>query len=148
MFLRPATEDDIPFLIKGFAETHAGVSHADSTSYEKRIRQDILSSTPKAYADVFTVNDNAVGYVVYAQGYFMSTGSIMWISQLYIDKKYRGHYFRDFIKLLKLKAKKLGAVRFVWCSEIHNERLSKLWRLGKAKNLNESFSFWSTSTEV
>lgn len=144
--LIPAVTDDIPFLIKGFHETHAGIEHADAITYEERLRSDGFSNTPKFSVMLFTHGDQKIGYVAYAPSYFMSTGAVMWISQVYIDPQYRGRYFRDVVFLLKQHAAQQNMVRLVWCSEAHNSRLERLWTIGDAKRLNNDFVFWATKT--
>jgi hypothetical protein len=144
----PATSNDIPFLIKGFHETHAGIDHADVVTYEERLRSDGFSSQPKFSVLLFLQENQKIGYVVYAPSYFMSTGAVMWISQIYIHPEYRGRYFREVTSLLKQHAVQQNMVRLVWCSESGNNRLDRLWTIGGAKRLNENFIFWATKTVV
>jgi hypothetical protein len=138
-----ASLDDIDFLLEGFRATHFNITSDDELKYRQRLQEDIFNSSPLATVFILKKGDDKAGYVVYSPCYFVSTGLVWWISQIYIDPKYRGFYFKKVFNSLKELASKNNVKSLIWCTHPDKDNINQLWLKADARNLNSHFIFWS-----
>ena len=142
MHFRSATQDDLEFLIQGFHETHGGLSHASEEEFRGRLKNDFFVQHPKATLLILEEKKDKVGYVLFSQSYFASTGPVLWVSQAYVAPEFRGKGSRALLNAMKDKAKELGALRLIWATDAKKSALSPLWKRIGAKDWTSDYTFW------
>jgi len=87
ILIRPATEADIPFILKGN-------QIIEEKSYEQvpnpltaqRIKDEVLvADNPMAFIMVAEVDGEHAGFIIYSFYYLASEGQAIWLTNLYID---------------------------------------------------------------
>lgn len=112
------------------------------------LKRDVFCQNPKAFAVLAEISGKPVGMAFYAFTYWASEGSILWVSQMYIEAEFRGgqtvYALRDG---LTEQSEKEGAGFMVWATHSTADRSNKLWKRIGAKDLSENYSFWVRSID-
>jgi GNAT superfamily N-acetyltransferase len=139
---RNIIKDDLYFVLQGFRETHGGLCHANEDDFRQRILEDFLISSPKASLLLLEKASEKIGYVMFSKCYFASTGLVLWVSQAYVAKEFRGRGSRALLYAMKAKAHELDAKRIIWATDKAKNDLSPLWRRIGAKEWTQDYTFW------
>ena len=138
--VRAVQESDKAFIELAHAEI-AGASAQKEGLAQNWIDRDILCETPKAKVLVATVDERPVGMMLYALNYFAGDGPVVWVSQLYVTKEFRG--LRVVRELLgELRAQNKGTAGIVWATSPANQRAYRFFELAGAKPLKEFTLFY------
>ncbi len=137
------TQSDIDFILSA----NKLIEGDDAALDEARLRTDVFSDTPKASVLILEVDGRPVGLVFYAMNYWASTGSVFWISQMYIEPEHRGKHLYHLKDALQKKAKDAGASVIVWATDKTEQRANDFWEAVGARELNENYSFWFKRVE-
>ncbi|MCB0347112.1 MAG: GNAT family N-acetyltransferase [Bdellovibrionales bacterium] len=139
---RLARDSDINYIVHANRAIEAG--RAKLT--DETLRRDLFCEHPKAAIALVECAEETVGMAFYAFTYWASDGPILWVSQMYIEPKYRGgaavRVLRDQVFT---EAKQNNAKHIVWATHNSAARTNKLWRRIGAKNLSGDYSFWVLS---
>lgn len=112
----------------------------ESDNLEKNIEKDYFGYNPKFKCLVAEVDSIPVAMLIYSKVYWANEGEIIWISQIYINTRYRRNgIFGKFIAKLKLDNKK--AKGFCFSASRGNLRVQKLIKYYKVKQINLKFYY-------
>ena len=140
IIVRKAWETDYDFILEAHAAI-AGVSKQKEGLSKNWIENDILCKKPKAKVLIATIDNRPVGMILYALNYFAGDGAVVWVSQLYVAKEFRGiRVARALLEALRDKNK--DSVGIVWATTPANNRAYKFFELKGAKALKEFTLFY------
>ena len=86
--IRKAREADFEFIL----EANAAVSEKGSNTVlrnAERLKKDLFGKTARAAVIIAEVEGQAVGMTLYATTYFANEGELMWVSQMYVEPRFR-----------------------------------------------------------
>ena len=90
------------------------INHIPQTNYlEENIERDYYGYSPKFECLVAEVNNDPVGMIIYSKYYWANEGEALWISQIYVDRKYRKYGI--FIKMIKKLREENKDIKLVSC---------------------------------
>ena len=105
------------------------------TEFEKHIDADYYCDNPKFKCLVAEVDGEPVGMILYSHFYWASDGQVLWISQMYIDKKYRKYgIFFKLIKKLREDNKNIQIASFA--TGVNNLRMQKIIKYYDGHEMN------------
>lgn len=113
---RNAKVTDIDYMIKSFIKITdiAGVEE-DIDIPVQRLKQDLFSDDPKAWAIIIEEDKQIVGVALYSTLYDVEVGQILHIDQAYIEESCRGKgVFLKLLNKLENIAKKRGLSYLGW----------------------------------
>lgn len=120
--IRKACEADFEFIL----EANAAVSEKGSNTVLKdteRLKKDLFGKTARAAVIIAEVEGQAVGMALYATTYFANEGELMWVSQMYVEPRFRNR--KQWIapalmsELIKIAQEK-GWAYICWATDIGN----------------------------
>ena len=126
--IRKACEADFEFIL----EANAAVSEKGSNTVLKdteRLKKDLFGKTARAAVIIAEVEGQAVGMALYATTYFANEGELMWVSQMYVEPRFRNR--KQWIapalmsELIKIAQEK-GWAYICWATDIGNNIPKKL----------------------
>ena len=95
------------------------------TEFEKHIDADYYCDNPKFKCLVAEVDGKPVGMILYSYFYWASDGQVLWISQMFIEEKYRKYgIFFKLIKKLREENKDIKIASFG--TGVENFRMQKI----------------------
>lgn len=107
---------------------------------EKNIDKDYYSENPKFSCLVAEVNKNPVGMILYSKFYWANDGEILWISQMFVEEKYRK--YGVFFELIKALKKENSDIKIMSCATSNeNKRMKKILDYYGAKEINLKFYY-------
>jgi len=112
----------------------------ESKYLEKNIEKDYFCFNPKFSCLVAEIDSVPVGMIIYSKYYWPNDGEAIWISQIYVDKKYRkcGVFFKLISKLRK-ENRNIRIITFA--ANRGNLRIQKIIKMYKVKPLNLKFYY-------
>ena len=112
----------------------------ESKYLEKNIEKDYFCFNPKFSCLVAEIDSVPVGMIIYSKYYWPNDGEAIWISQIYVDKKYRkcGVFFKLIAKLRK-ENRNIRIITFA--ANRGNLRIQKIIKMYKVKPLNMRFYY-------
>ncbi len=145
MVIRKAqnNKSDIAYIL----HANRAIEGEDASLTEARLVTDVFSKTPKAHIFILEENEAPVGLIFYSYTYWASCGSILWISQMYVEPDCRGKYFYRLKEWIFEEARLNKAAVIVWGTEKKAQRTIKLWQKAGAKELNDNYAFWYKKVE-
>jgi GNAT superfamily N-acetyltransferase len=140
MLLRPAkdTEEDKSFIL--FA--HRSIEGEGAGLTEERLLRDIFCDKPRAFINMMEEDGRVIGFILYSETYWASTGPVLWVSQMYVVPERRGRYVFRLKRWIEEKAKEWQAHVIAWGTHRAADRSSRLWEAAGAKDISGGYSFW------
>lgn len=112
----------------------------ESKYLEKNIEKDYFCFNPKFSCLVAEIDSVPVGMMIYSKYYWPNDGEAIWISQIYVDKKYRKRGV--FFKLIsKLRKENRNTRIITFAANRGNLRIQKIIKMFKVKPLNMKFYY-------
>lgn len=112
----------------------------ESDNLEKNIEKDYFGYNPKFKCLIAEIDSIPVAMLIYSKVYWANEGEILWISQIYINTRYRRYgIFGKFISKLKVDNKKVKG--FCFSASRGNLRVQKLIKFYKVKQINLKFYY-------
>lgn len=107
---------------------------------EQNIDKDLFSNIPQFKCLIAQVDNISVGMIIYSYVYWANDGKVLWISQMYVDEKYRkkGVFFK-LMKKLKEENSDIKVISFATGNI--NKRLQKIAEGFGAKQLDLKFYY-------
>lgn len=107
---------------------------------EQNIDEDLFGSNPKFRCLVAEIDGIPVGMILYSYFYWANDGEVLWISQMFVEKKYRKNgVFFAIIRKLREENKDIHIVSCATGDE--NERMQKILKGYGAKEINLKFYY-------
>lgn len=104
---------------------------------ELNIDKDYFCNNPKFQCLVAEVDGKPVGMILYSYFYWASDGQVLWISQMFVEEKYRKHGI--FFKLISQLRAENKSIRIVSCAtgndNIRMQKILKYYGGHEMKNL-------------
>ena len=109
------------------------INHIKQTNnLEENIERDYYGYAPKFECLIAEVDNEPAGMIIYSKYYSANEGESIWISQIYIDRKYRK--FGVFIKLVKKLREENKDVKLISCGvKKGNKKTRKILSYYKAE---------------
>jgi len=90
------------------------INHIKQTNnLEKNIENDYYGYAPKFECLIAEVDNEPVGMVIYSKYYWANEGEALWISQIFVDRKYRK--YGVFIRLIRKIREENKDIKFITC---------------------------------
>ena len=90
------------------------INHIKQTSnLEENIERDYYGYAPKFECLIAEANNEPVGMIIYSKYYWANEGEAIWISQIFVDRKYRKYGI--FIKLIRKLREENKDIKLVTC---------------------------------
>ena len=90
------------------------INHIKQTNYlEKNIENDYFGYAPKFECLIAEVDNEPVGMAIYSKYYWANEGEALWISQIFVDRKYRKYGI--FLKLIRKIREENRDIKLVTC---------------------------------
>ncbi len=136
---------------------HANKSHRDFIIYankminnvndtkqtnglELNIEKDYFCDSPKFQCLVAEIDNKPVGMILYSYFYWASDGEVLWISQMFIEEKYRKYGI--FFKLIQELRKENKDIKIVSCATGNeNKKMQKILEFYGAHEINLKFYY-------
>lgn len=136
---------------------HANKSHRDFIIYankminnvndtkqtnglELNIEKDYFCDSPKFQCLVAEIDNKPVGMILYSYFYWASDGEVLWISQMFIEEKYRKYGI--FFKLIQELRKENKEIKIVSCATGNeNKKMQKILEFYGAHEINLKFYY-------
>lgn len=136
---------------------HANKSHRDFIIYankminnvndtkqtnglELNIEKDYFCDNPKFQCLVAEIDNKPVGMILYSYFYWASDGEVLWISQMFIEEKYRK--YGVFFKLIHELRKENKDIKIVSCATGNeNKKMQKILEFYGAHEINLKFYY-------
>ncbi len=136
---------------------HANKSHRDFIIYankminnvndtkqtnglELNIEKDYFCDSPKFQCLVAEIDNKPVGMILYSYFYWASDGEVLWISQMFIEEKYRKYGI--FFKLIQELKKENKDIKIVSCATGNeNKKMQKILEFYGAHEINLKFYY-------
>ena len=126
--IRKAREADFEFIL----EANAAVSEKGSNTVlrnAERLKKDLFGKTARAAVIIAEVEGQAVGMTLYATTYFANEGELMWVSQMYVEPRFRNRkqWIAPALMSEPIKiAQEKGWAYICWATDIGNTIPKKL----------------------
>ena len=88
VLIRNAEEADFDFILKA----NTAVSEKNSNTILRdveRLKKDLFGKKAKAKVVIAEVEGQPVGMALYATTYYVNEGELMWVSQMYVEPRFR-----------------------------------------------------------
>lgn len=136
---------------------HANKSHRDFIIYankvinnvndtqqtnglELNIEKDYFCDSPKFQCLVAEIDNKPVGMILYSYFYWASDGEVLWISQMFVEEKYRK--YGVFFKLIQELRKENKDINIVSCATGNeNKKMQKILEYYGAHEINLKFYY-------
>lgn len=109
----------------------------ETKGLELNIDKDYFCNNPKFQCLVAEVDGKPVGMILYSYFYWASDGQVLWISQMFVEEKYRKHGI--FFKLISQLRAENKNIRIVSCAtgndNIRMQKILKYYGGHEMKNL-------------
>ena len=109
----------------------------ETKGLELNIDKDYFCNNPKFQCLVAEVDGKPVGMILYSYFYWASDGQVLWISQMFVEEKYRKHGI--FLKLISQLRAENKSIRIVCCAtgndNIRMQKILKYYGGHEMKNL-------------
>lgn len=138
--IRKAKQEDFEFIL----QASAAVSESAVVKDVERLKKDLFGKPAKAKVIIAEVEGKVVGMALYATTYFANEGELMWVSQMYVEPRFRNR--KQWIapalmaELIKIAQKKNWAY-ICWATNIGNNIPKKLSQKLGAKALDNFVTF-------
>ena len=100
------------------------INHIPQTNnLEENIERDYYGYAPKFECLIAEVSDEPVGMAIYSKCYWANEGEALWISQIYVDKKYRKYGI--FMKIIKKIKEENKDVKLISCGVKRDNRKTR-----------------------
>lgn len=107
---------------------------------ELNIEKDYFCDSPKFQCLVAEIDNKPVGMILYSYFYWASDGEVLWISQMFIEEKYRKYGI--FFKLIQELRKENKDIKIVSCATGNeNKKMQKILELYGAHEINLKFYY-------
>ncbi len=86
------------------------------------------------------MSGNPVGMILYSEFYWANDGEVLWISQMFVEEKYRK--YGVFFKLISALRNENKSIKIVSCATSdENKRMQKILNYYGAKEINLKFYY-------
>ena len=107
---------------------------------ELNIEKDYFCNNPKFECLVAEIDDKPVGMILYSYFYWANDGQVLWISQMFIEEKYRK--YGVFFKLIQKLREENPDIKIVSCATgEENKRMQKILKYYGANEINLKFYY-------
>ncbi len=107
---------------------------------ELNIEKDYFCDSPKFQCLVAEIDNKPVGMILYSYFYWASDGEVLWISQMFIEEKYRKYGI--FFKLIQELRKENKDIKIVSCATGNeNKKMQKILEFYGAHEINLKFYY-------
>ncbi len=107
---------------------------------EVNIDTDYFCDKPKFQCLVAEVDNKPVGMMLYSYFYWANDGEVLWISQMFVEEKYRKYGI--FFKLIEKLRKENENINIVSCATGNeNKRMQKIFKYYGANEINLKFYY-------
>ncbi len=111
-----------------------------SNKIEQNIDKDYFCDNPKFKCLIAEIDDVPVGMVIYSYFYWANDGQVLWISQMFVEEKYRRYgVFFKLIEELRIENKDINIVSCATGNE--NKRMQKILKYYGAKEIDLKFYY-------
>lgn len=117
------------------------VNHTDQTNrLELNIDKDYFCDKPKFQCLIAEIDNIPVGMILYSYCYWASDGEVLWISQVFVEEKYRK--FGVFFKLIKKLREENQNIRMLACATgDENKRMQKILKYYGGNEIDLKFYY-------
>lgn len=107
---------------------------------ELNIEKDYFCDSPKFQCLVAEIDNKPVGMILYSYFYWASDGEVLWISQMFIEEKYRKYGI--FFELIQELRKENKDIKIVSCATGNeNKKMQKILEFYGAHEINLKFYY-------
>lgn len=111
-----------------------------SNKIEQNIDKDYFCDNPKFKCLIAEVDDIPVGMIIYSYFYWANDGQVLWISQMFVEEKYRR--YGVFFKLIEELRRENKDINIVSCATGNeNKRMQKILKYYGAKEIDLKFYY-------
>ncbi len=111
-----------------------------SDKIEQNIDKDYFCDNPKFKCLIAELDDVPVGMVIYSYFYWANDGQVLWISQMFVEEKYRR--YGVFFKLIEELRRENKDINIVSCATGNeNKRMQKILKYYGAKEIDLKFYY-------
>lgn len=107
---------------------------------EQNIDRDYFCDTPKFHCLIAEIDNKPVGMILYSYFYWANDGEILWISQMFVEEKYRkcGVFF----KLVDKLREENQNIKIVSCATSDgNKKMQRILQYYNANEINLKFYY-------
>lgn len=117
------------------------VSDMNNTNlFANNLEKDYFIDNPKFTCLVAEIDDIPVGMILYSKFYWANDGEVLWISQMYVDEKYRnkGVFFEIIRKVREIESD----IKLVSCGVgLENKKMQRILKFYDAHEINLNFYY-------
>lgn len=117
------------------------VSDMNNTNlFANNLEKDYFIDNPKFTCLVAEIDDVPVGMILYSKFYWANDGEVLWISQMYVDEKYRnkGVFFEIIRKVREIESD----IKLVSCGVgLENKKMQRILKFYDAHEINLNFYY-------
>lgn len=117
------------------------VSDMNNTNlFAGNLEKDYFIDNPKFTCLVAEIDDIPVGMILYSKFYWANDGEVLWISQMYVDEKYRnkGVFFEIIRKVREIESD----IKLVSCGVgLENKKMQRILKFYDAHEINLNFYY-------
>lgn len=111
-----------------------------TNNLENNIDKDYFCDNPKFKCLIAEVDNKPVGMILYSYFYWANDGEILWISQMFVEEKYRKQGV--FFKLIEKLRHENDDIKIVACATgEENKRLQKILKYYGGKEIDLKFYY-------
>lgn len=106
----------------------------------ENIDKDYFCNNPKFHCLVAELDNKPVGMILYSYVYWANDGEVLWISQMFVEEKYRRHgVFFKLIERLREENQDIKVVSYATSNE--NKRMQRILKYYSTSEINLKFYF-------
>ena len=106
----------------------------------QNIDKDYFSDNPKFHCLIAEIDNKPVGMILYSYFYWANDGQVLWISQMFVEEKYRKNGV--FFKLIEELKKENSDIKIVSCATgDENTRMQRILKYYDAHEINLKFYY-------
>ena len=108
--------------------------------FAENLEKDYFNDNPKFTCLVAEIDDIPVGMILYSKFYWANDGEVLWISQMYVDEKYRnkGVFFEIIRKVREIEPD----IKLVSCGVgLENKKMQRILKFYDAHEINLKFYY-------
>lgn len=106
----------------------------------QNIDKDYFSDNPKFHCLIAEIDNKPVGMILYSYFYWANDGQVLWISQMFVEEKYRKNGV--FFKLIEELKKENSDIKIVSCATgEENTRMQRILKYYDAHEINLKFYY-------